>query len=336
MGKNPTDKRMNDHAETVAALRKNATRVAEDNDGLVRSASGDTLWLIVTPGAARTVVWADSAGAAYREFVKLDTKPFMRQGGVVAEQKVPYRRDELVIRAATAAEAVEFNKRRPRVDHLAQHGGELFPEVPRERPRSAEGKAQRKAAPTGQCNATHQAWGRCSLPAGHGGGQHHYARKPAPTATPPDPALGAALAERPGDAGRPPPDSTALQGRGRGAGAQAPVQRASRYITPSGQTAPLPGKVRRDAPDTARKAALAVTPRTGTQRHAVLASILQAHRDGATDEELQTALAMNPSTQRPRRVELVEGGFVVDSGKRRPSRSGNASIVWVATEFAPL
>lgn len=52
--------------------------------------------------------------------------------------------------------------------------------------------------------------------------------------------------------------------------------------------------------------------------------------EGATDEEMQIELGMNPSTQRPRRGELVAAGLVVDSGRRRELRSGNKGTVWVA------
>lgn len=52
--------------------------------------------------------------------------------------------------------------------------------------------------------------------------------------------------------------------------------------------------------------------------------------EGGTDEEIQTALAMNPSTERPRRGELVDRGFVRDSGRKRKTRSGREAVVWVA------
>lgn len=51
---------------------------------------------------------------------------------------------------------------------------------------------------------------------------------------------------------------------------------------------------------------------------------------GATDEEAQDALGMGPSTQRPRRVELVGLGLVYDGGGTRPTRSGRKATVWVA------
>jgi hypothetical protein len=53
--------------------------------------------------------------------------------------------------------------------------------------------------------------------------------------------------------------------------------------------------------------------------------------DGATDEELQTALDMPGSTERPRRVELVTRGLVRDSGRTRQTRSGRQAVVWVAS-----
>jgi hypothetical protein len=38
-----------------------------------------------------------------------------------------------------------------------------------------------------------------------------------------------------------------------------------------------------------------------------------------------------PSTYRPRRVECVEFGLVRDSGLTRPTKSGRAAVVWIAT-----
>lgn len=51
---------------------------------------------------------------------------------------------------------------------------------------------------------------------------------------------------------------------------------------------------------------------------------------GATDEEVQRALGLNPSTQRPRRIELVTRGLVIDSGTKRDTTSGRAAVVWCA------
>lgn len=54
-------------------------------------------------------------------------------------------------------------------------------------------------------------------------------------------------------------------------------------------------------------------------------------RGSATDETMQRELRINPSTQRPRRVELVERGLVRDSGRRQQTSSGRKAIVWETT-----
>lgn len=80
---------------------------------------------------------------------------------------------------------------------------------------------------------------------------------------------------------------------------------------------------------TSRDAAQAIEPRTETLRRAVLDYIRRCGDEGATDEQVQDALAMSGSTQRPRRVELQEMGLVIDSGKTRPTKSGRKAVVWV-------
>jgi hypothetical protein len=52
--------------------------------------------------------------------------------------------------------------------------------------------------------------------------------------------------------------------------------------------------------------------------------------NGATDEEIQTALGMNPSTQRPRRIELQQLGLVCSAGFVRKTISGRSATVWKA------
>lgn len=90
------------------------------------------------------------------------------------------------------------------------------------------------------------------------------------------------------------------------------------------------GKFQRpgDAAETQIPAAVEIYPASGTQRRKVLNFITEMGERGATDEEIQLALQMNPSTQRPRRVELVEGGWVEDSGERRFTRSRRSAVVW--------
>jgi hypothetical protein len=82
---------------------------------------------------------------------------------------------------------------------------------------------------------------------------------------------------------------------------------------------------------TSAAAADAALPRTGTQRRAVYDAIAAAGIHGLTDEECQDRLRMNPSTQRPRRVELVERRLIMPLSKR-PVRSGLRAVVWVTVE----
>jgi len=64
--------------------------------------------------------------------------------------------------------------------------------------------------------------------------------------------------------------------------------------------------------------------------HRRIVDYLAGRHDGATDEEIADGLAMNPSTVRPRRGELVEAGRVVAAGERK-TKSGRRAVVWKAT-----
>ena len=92
----------------------------------------------------------------------------------------------------------------------------------------------------------------------------------------------------------------------------------------------MPGKVRADAPGTSRAAAQATTLKTGTARWRVLEAIWYAANDGATDHDLQHSLEMDPSTERPRRGELVDAGLVRAAGIR--THDGREWTVWVLTQ----
>lgn len=89
------------------------------------------------------------------------------------------------------------------------------------------------------------------------------------------------------------------------------------------------GKAQRNHPDTSVLAANGITTRSGTARARVLRAI--AGSVGMTDYEITAWLRMNPNTERPRRVELVECGWVSDSGQRL-MHEGSHHIVWVATD----
>jgi hypothetical protein len=80
---------------------------------------------------------------------------------------------------------------------------------------------------------------------------------------------------------------------------------------------------------TSVEAAQSIEPRSGTLRALVL-DYIRGARDGATDEEIQTALGMNPSTERPRRIELVSARLIYDSHTTRLTHSKRNAVVWKA------
>ena len=81
---------------------------------------------------------------------------------------------------------------------------------------------------------------------------------------------------------------------------------------------------------TSAEAAERAEPKAGTDRAKVLSMIRAWAEAGCTDEEIADATGMNPSTVRPRRVELVALGHVEDSQMTRPTRSGRKAVVWRA------
>lgn len=84
--------------------------------------------------------------------------------------------------------------------------------------------------------------------------------------------------------------------------------------------------------ETELAAAYAVTPKSGGARAQVLDAIAAADYWGRTDQELEDQLGMNRPTPGNRRGELVRGGWVRDSGVRRPTHAGNPAVVWVLTD----
>lgn len=94
---------------------------------------------------------------------------------------------------------------------------------------------------------------------------------------------------------------------------------------------PAPGKVGHSHPDTSREAAELIAPSSGSQRFRVLRAIAGS-TTGATDDEIQNALEMSGNTQRPRRMELEEMGWItVVPGARRPTSTGGSARVWTLT-----
>lgn len=82
--------------------------------------------------------------------------------------------------------------------------------------------------------------------------------------------------------------------------------------------------------ETSREAAQAISKHIGPMHERVL-SYLRRHPEGATDNALCEALDLKGSTLRPRRIELVEAGLVVDSGRyHRDDDSKRKSTVWIS------
>lgn len=82
---------------------------------------------------------------------------------------------------------------------------------------------------------------------------------------------------------------------------------------------------------TSKAAAAFASAHAETWLRRVYDAIDAAGPRGLTDEEAQDLLRLNASTQRPRRVTLVDAGRVYDSGLTRLTRSGRKATVWIAT-----
>ncbi len=79
---------------------------------------------------------------------------------------------------------------------------------------------------------------------------------------------------------------------------------------------------------TSERAAQQIAGKAGTLRWQVF-SYIQANGP-CSDNEIQSHLLMDASTQRPRRIELCKLGLVRDSGLQGKTRSGRACTLWVA------
>ncbi|NAZ73890.1 hypothetical protein GTQ99_00395 [Kineococcus sp. T13] len=72
-------------------------------------------------------------------------------------------------------------------------------------------------------------------------------------------------------------------------------------------------------------------PRSGVQRLAMLELIAKRSRSGATDLELEQALRMKGSSQRPRRKELEQRSLIVKADAKR-----NGCTVWLVSDLGRL
>lgn len=115
----------------------------------------------------------------------------------------------------------------------------------------------------------------------------------------------------------------------------APQKARRRLLAPP--DSPEAGQAHTEGARTSKLAALQVMPKTGGQRRRVLEAVASVARNprtvGLTDPEIQSMTGLGQNSERPRRVELVRGGWLEDSGHTRP-HAGSEHIVWVLTEQA--
>jgi len=86
---------------------------------------------------------------------------------------------------------------------------------------------------------------------------------------------------------------------------------------------------RSGAPETQREAAISIYPTSGTKRRLVLDTIGWAGVNGACDWEIEIALHGLHQSISARRKELLDDGWIEDSGRRRMSPSRRQAVVWV-------
>lgn len=81
---------------------------------------------------------------------------------------------------------------------------------------------------------------------------------------------------------------------------------------------------------TSMQAADAMDRATMNRLQRLIYDYLADRPDGATDEEIAHACGMNPSTERPRRIELWRRGLVIEAGVRKTASKRNATVWRVA------
>jgi hypothetical protein len=86
----------------------------------------------------------------------------------------------------------------------------------------------------------------------------------------------------------------------------------------------------KDRAGTSFAAAVSIEPHAGTLRAEVLSLIRDWGKFGRTDDEIEMKLGLRHQTASARRRELVLAGLIVDSGRKRATRSGRMAVVWVA------
>lgn len=86
---------------------------------------------------------------------------------------------------------------------------------------------------------------------------------------------------------------------------------------------------------TSKAAAASIVGSLNAQQSRVQAALAKAGLHGMTDQEMQRSLGMAENTQRPRRIELMDRGLVIDSGRKRKTISKRNATVWILRKYLP-
>jgi len=86
--------------------------------------------------------------------------------------------------------------------------------------------------------------------------------------------------------------------------------------------------------DTSFNAAASVEELTGRLRRQVYSAIDKYGDRGLTCDEVEVALGLRHQTASARINELSNRAFIIDSGRRRKTRSGRDAVVWVVKQAA--
>ena len=87
--------------------------------------------------------------------------------------------------------------------------------------------------------------------------------------------------------------------------------------------------------DTSRDAAASVAPHLTRLEAVVYEHIVRQGADGSTCDEAEVATDLAHQTCSARVRGLVQKGLIIDSGDRRPTRSGRGARVYVTMTHAP-
>lgn len=80
---------------------------------------------------------------------------------------------------------------------------------------------------------------------------------------------------------------------------------------------------------TSRTAAQHALPKAGSQRRRIY-DALRCAGAGLTRDELEQQLGIPSNSMNPRLRELAQDGWIIDTGRTRPTRTGAPAIVWEA------